>query len=158
MKNILLVLFATILASCSRPGSFSETPATDTITPKFLFILSAQSGSYADNTLSLNGVPHVIYFSDSPKRIVGHMSLKAFVENWSKNSRRLANNLPNAAFSTVENTTDSSVVEITGITDHHEDTLRLRVKTLEGKLPESFGESATVVDSITSNIKTPGVY
>lgn len=158
MKNTLIALFTGILAGCSSSGSFSESPATNSNTPKFLFILSAQSGSYAENTLTLNDVPHVIYFSDRPNRIVGHISLKEFVDNWSKDNISLANNPPNAAFSTVEKNTDSSVVEITGIPDHNKDTLRLRVKALHGKLPKSFGESSMVIDSIASNIKTPGVY
>ncbi len=38
-------------------------------------VLSATSGSLKGDTLTLNGVPNVIYFSDRPDRVAGHMSL-----------------------------------------------------------------------------------
>ncbi len=46
----------------------------------YLFVISGTSGSLKGDTLTLNGVPNVIYFSDRPNRIAGHLSLLEFIE------------------------------------------------------------------------------
>jgi len=54
----------------------------DSKNPGYLFVISVMSGSLDVDTLT--GVPTVIYFSDRPDRVAGHLSLEKFVESWNK--------------------------------------------------------------------------
>ncbi len=63
---------------------FAEHVIDDSKNTGYLFVISGTSGSLDGDTLTLNGVPNVIYFTDRPARKVGHLSLKKFVEMWDK--------------------------------------------------------------------------
>jgi len=72
----ILTLMLTLL-----PGLvFAENVIDDSKNPGYLFVISGMSGSLDGDKLTLNGVPNVIYFSDRPDRVAGHLSLKKFVE------------------------------------------------------------------------------
>ncbi len=58
----------------------AENVIDDSKNPGYLFVISGMSGSLDGDKLTLNGVPNVIYFSDRPDRVAGHLSLKKFVE------------------------------------------------------------------------------
>ena len=75
-QAICLVLVATATSvTASHVINESESP-------QFLFVMSAISGSCDGETLTLTGVPAVVFFSDRPYRIAGHMTLAEFVEKW----------------------------------------------------------------------------
>ncbi len=78
---------------------FAEHVIDDSENPGYLFVLSATSGSLKGDTLTLNGVPNVIYFSDRPARKAGHMSVSKFVEMWNKQSDSFKADPPNATLS-----------------------------------------------------------
>ncbi len=59
---------------------FAEHVIDDSKNTGYLFVISGTSGSLKGDTLTLNGVPNVIYFSDRPNRIAGHLSLLEFIE------------------------------------------------------------------------------
>jgi len=85
------------------PGLVSaEHVIDDSKEPRYLFVISGTSGSLDGDTLTLNGVPNVIYFSDRPNRIAGHMSLSEFIEMWNKGSDSFQADPPNATFSILE--------------------------------------------------------
>jgi len=50
----------------------AEAPKTSDV--QLLFVQSATSGAYDGKTLTLNGLSSTIYFTDRPKRIVGHVT------------------------------------------------------------------------------------
>ncbi len=63
---------------------FAEHVIDDSKNTGYLFVISGTSGSLDGDTLTLNGVPNVIYFTNRPARKAGHLSLKKFVEMWDK--------------------------------------------------------------------------
>ncbi len=54
---------------------FAEHVIEDSKNTDYLFVISGTSGSLDGDTLTLNGVPNVIYFSDRPARKTGHLSV-----------------------------------------------------------------------------------
>ena len=78
--------------------------------PEYLFVLSAESGSFDGETLTLKGVPNVIYFSDRPNRIAGHMSLEKFVELLGKGTDSFKADPPNATLSLLDESGNKDVV------------------------------------------------
>ncbi len=78
---------------------FAEHVIDDSKNTGYLFVISGTSGSLDGDTLTLNGVPNVIYFSDRPARKAGHLSLEKFVESWNKGSDSFKADPPNATLS-----------------------------------------------------------
>jgi hypothetical protein len=62
------------LAASGQGHVLDETPI-----PQSLFVLSGTAGSIDGNRLYFQGVSPVIYFSDRPARIAGHLSVADFV-------------------------------------------------------------------------------
>jgi hypothetical protein len=94
-------IFTLILSQI--PGLvFAEHVIDDSKNPGYLFVISGTSGSLDGDTLTLNGVPNVIYFSDRPARIAGHMSLTKFVDTWGKGSDSFKADPPNATLSVLK--------------------------------------------------------
>ena len=54
--------------------SFAENIIDDSKETSYLFVISGMSGSLDGDKLTLNGVPNVVYFSDRPDRVAGHIS------------------------------------------------------------------------------------
>ena len=75
----LLVLLVLMVGFCaSAIGAEKKTV-------QYLFVQSAHSVSFSDNTMTLHGVsPTTLFFSDRPERIAGHGSTEEYVKNWSK--------------------------------------------------------------------------
>ncbi len=108
-----------VLAGCSRAGEPSSTPAARgsiAASESFMFILQAQGGSIsADNgsqktfTFTLKEPdPVVIFLSDRPKRLVGHVPLQLFVQGW--NVMGFTDQPPNAAAIVSEAAKDDTVI------------------------------------------------
>jgi hypothetical protein len=120
--------------------------------PQFLLVMSAESGSYDGETLILTGVPSVIYFSDRPNRIAGHMSLEKFVELWGEGTDSFEADPPNATLSILEEDGDTDIiVELTNPL-LIENGVTFNIIILDGKIPVSFDSSALYIDAFV------GVY
>jgi len=89
---------------------FAEHVIDDSENPGYLFVLSATSGSLKGDTLTLNGVPNVIYFSDRPARKVGHISVSEFIEMWDKGVDSFKADPPNATLSILGKVDEMNVV------------------------------------------------
>jgi hypothetical protein len=114
----------------------------------YLFVISGTSGSLDGDTLTLNGVPNVIYFSDRPARKAGHLSLEKFVESWNKGVDSFKADPPNATLSVLkEDEARNVVVELTGV-EQKKDSVVFKVVLLEGKGIESFEASSLFIDII----------
>ncbi|TDI91159.1 MAG: hypothetical protein E2O72_02580, partial [Candidatus Dadabacteria bacterium] len=50
---------------------FAEHVIDDSKNPRYLFTLASASGTFEGDTLTLKGVPLVVYFSDRPVRVAG---------------------------------------------------------------------------------------
>ncbi|MCZ6685351.1 MAG: hypothetical protein O6849_05145 [Candidatus Dadabacteria bacterium] len=144
--------FSTIVAVLAvmltlLPGLvFAEPVIDDSKNPGYLFVLSATSGSLKGDTLTLNGVPNVIYFSDRPARKAGHLSLEKFVESWNKGSDSFKADPPNATLSLLKKEgAENGVVELMSV-EQKSGSVVFKISVLEGLIPESFKTSTLFID------------
>jgi len=84
MRHATIVGIFTVMLTLVTGLVFAEHVIDDSKKPSYLFVLSATSGSLKGDTLTLNGVPNVIYFSDRPIRKVHHHSVSEFIEMWTR--------------------------------------------------------------------------
>ncbi len=130
---------------------FAENVIDDSKNPGYLFVLSATSGSLKGDTLTLNGVPNVIYFSDRPAREAGHMSLSNFIEMWNKGSDNYNVDPPNATLSVLNKEgAKNVVVEIMSV-EQKRGSVVFKVAVLDGRSPESFKTSALFIALFVGN-------
>ena len=140
--------FTTLLAVLGLIGlastSSAETPTT--ADAEILFVQSATSGSYDGKTLTLNGTPTTIYFSDRPERIVGHMDTGNFVGQWVKGKDSFEADPPNAVLSVLgKDGASDSVVELSN--PHFKgNQISYQVKLLDGMPPKSFKTASLFID------------
>ena len=72
---------------------------------QLMFVQSAESVKADDKTLRLVNVsPQAIYFSDRPKRVAGHLTMQAYLEEWTAAAgpNNFAKSPPNATLSVYE--------------------------------------------------------
>jgi len=127
---------------------FAEHVIEDSKNTGYLFVISGTSGSLDGDTLTLNGVPNVIYFSDRPARKTGHLSVSEFIEMWDKGVDSFKADPPNATLSVLkEDEARNVVVELTGV-EQKKDSVVFKVAVLEGIGIESFEASSLFIDII----------
>jgi len=127
---------------------FAEHVIEDSKNTGYLFVISGTSGSLDGDTLTLNGVPNVIYFSDRPARKTGHLSVSEFIEMWDKGVDSFKADPPNATLSVLkEDEARNVVVELTGV-EQKKDSVVFKVVLLEGIGIESFEASSLFIDII----------
>ena len=118
---------------------------------QFLYVLSAQSGSFEGDTLTLKDIPLVIYFSDRPNRIAGHMNLDQFLKSWTNGLGSFKADPPNAALSIIGKNRDTNiVVEILSI-EPKGNSMICKVRILAGEIPSSFDKTSLFIDPINQN-------
>ncbi len=125
---------------------FAEHVIDDSKNPGYLFVLSATSGSLKGDTLTLNGVPNVIYFSDRPARKAGHMSLSNFVEMWDKGVDSFKADPPNATLSVLTKEGDKNVVVELRSEEQKLSSVVFKVVVLEGIFPVEFNTVDLFID------------
>lgn len=144
MKKYFLFLFLT-LAACSQ-NSERKHIIDNSQETEYLFVLSARSGTFNEQTLTLETVPLVIYFSASPYRKAGHITLKEFLGKWDQNTSNYKTDPPNATLSIVEDDKMiDAVVELMNPRIQNNE-LIFNVRVLENKIPTSFGPSSLFID------------
>ena len=116
--------------------------------PKFLYTMSANSGTYADGRLTLNNVPLVVYFSDRPARVSGQLSIQVFAQGWNQGPDSFKTDPPNATLSILAEDGDKNiVVELSEPqVKVKEDSISFKVRILDGELPAAFGHSSLFID------------
>jgi len=130
---------------------FAEHVIDDSKGHRYLFVLSATSGSLKGDTLTLNGVPNVIYFSDRPVRVAGHLSLEKFVESWNKGSDSFKADPPNATLSVLtKEGADNVVVELLSVQQKN-GAVVFKVAVLEGMFLVEFNTGDLFIDLFVGN-------
>ena len=128
---------------------FAENVIDDSKNPGYLYVMGATSGSIKGDTLTLNGVPNVVYFSDRPARIAGHMSLSKFVEGWNKGSDSFKADPPNATLSVLREGGNKQVkllvIELMSV-EMKKGSPQFTVDILEGSVSTTFGPSTLFID------------
>ena len=142
---LLLAVFTMFSALSLEAQVFTE---NDIGGPTYLFVLSAQLGTMNNDTLTLTGVPSVVYFSDRPNRIAGHKTMEDFEGLWNNSSDSFKADPPNATLSILkEEGANNIVVELISM-EHEESVAKFKIRVLEGKAPQTFGSSSLFVDNI----------
>jgi len=142
----------TVMLTLAPGLVFAEHVIDDSKEPRYMFVLSGTSGSLKGDTLTLNGVPNVIYFSDRPVRAAGHLSLEKFVESWNKGSDSFKADPPNATLSVLKKEGARNVVVELISLEQKPGSVVFKVAVLEGMSPESFKMSSLFIDSVVAEL------
>lgn len=114
--------------------------------PQYLYVLSGTSGKMEGDSLTMSGMPSVIYFADRPSRIAGHMSVSDFTELWNGSSDSFKADPPNAVLSVMDgDKANNYVVELMGA-EAKDNTVTFKVRVLKGAPPDSFSTASLFVD------------
>ena len=143
MKTILFVCLILMFAATTV---MAEHVIDESDNPRFLLVLSAESGSYDGETLTLTGVPSVVYFSDRPYRIAGHMSVVEFVEIWGEGTDSYEMDPPNAALSIPREDGNTDIIVELGNPLLIENGLTFNIIILAGDIHGSFDSSSLFID------------
>ncbi len=150
MKRVALCLTIVFLL-CAAPVTLCAAPPAHVIneskTPQYLYVLSAEKGSYKKGKLKLGGVaPLVVYFSDRPNRIAGHISVEKFLGTWGKGPDSFKADPPNATLSIFDKSGNKNIVLELQNPDLSDGKLTFDVRLLEGRLPPSFPAASLFID------------
>jgi hypothetical protein len=120
---------------------------------QLMFVQSAESLKADDKTLRLVNVsPQTIYFSDRPQRVAGHLTMPAYLEEWTAAAgpNNFAKDPPNATLSVYEagqRTNTLVVVTISQPVVEGKDIV-YRYRLVEGKMPTAGGATSLFIDWI----------
>ena len=150
-----VLLAAALLGSPSTPltaQSKAPTKATE-----FLFVQTAKDIAYKDGVLTLQDVsPVTVFFSDRPKRLVGHVRNDVFLQKWTEGKNSFKSDPPNAVLSIFNDKAPptSAVVVLNNPRLTGKD-LAYDVQALKGDLPSSGIEATLFIDG-SSGYCDPG--
>ena len=148
MRFSTIVGIFTVMLTLVTGLVFAEHVIDDSKNPGYLFVISGTSGSLDGDNLTLNGVPNVIYFSDRPARIAGHMSLSEFVEMWNKGNDSFKADPPNATLSVLTKDGAKEVVLELMSVEQKSGSVVLKVAVLEGRTSSHFNAGTLFIDFI----------
>jgi len=143
-----LSLLAAIIFGASAMVASANPVINETDAPKFLYTMSAKSGTFENGRLTLNDVPLVVYFADRPARISGQLSIQVFAQGWDSGTDNFRDDPPNATLSILSKDGDKNIV--VELSDPNvmvkEGKISFKVKVLDGELPASFEHSTLFID------------
>jgi hypothetical protein len=114
-----------------------------------MFVQTAHDATTDGKTLTLHGVtPSTLYFSDRPKRIVGHMGTADFVNLWDEGENSFEADPPNAVLAFLEAGDDVPEDAVVVIREPRldGDQLSYSIEALEGTVPTQTGPVTLFID------------
>jgi hypothetical protein len=114
-----------------------------------LFVQSATAFSSGPGTITLHGLADsTVYFADRPRREIGHIPSRRFVELWETGANGFAVDPPNAVLSFLDQngTEPEDAVVVLREPRLEDDTVSYNVEILEGSLPHRSGPCALFID------------
>jgi hypothetical protein len=114
-----------------------------------LFVQTAARMTSGGGRITLEGLsPSTLYFSDRPKREVGHMPSRQFVDVWGEGDNSFAANPPNAVLSFAEpgDRLPEDAVVVIEDPQLDGDVLSYGIKLLDGSVPSATGPCALFID------------
>jgi hypothetical protein len=114
-----------------------------------LFVQTAARMTSEDGRIKLEGLsPSTLYFSDRPKREVGHMPSRQFVDVWGEGDNSFAANPPNAVLSFAEpgDRLPEDAVVVIRDPQLDGDALSYSIELLDGSVPSATGPCALFID------------
>jgi hypothetical protein len=153
MKARRKFMTATVLAAALPLGALLNPVSAAEDKVQLMFVQSADSLKADGKTLRLvNVAPQTIYFSDRPVRVAGHITMPAYLEEWTAAAgpNNFSKDPPNATLSVYEpgqaaNTL--TVIEISKPVVEGKD-LVYSYKLIEGKMPTVGGPTSLFIDWI----------
>ncbi len=119
-------------------------------TEQSMFVQTAQGIDSEGGTLTLRGITaSTLYFSDRPKRVVGHMTTADFVDLWAVGDNSFETDPPNAVLSFLEpgaDVPDDAVVVLTAPNLDGDGDLSYSIEVLEGTVPAHTGPVTLFID------------
>ena len=119
-------------------------------TEESMFVQTAQGIDSDGTTLTLRGVtPSTLYFSDRPKREVGHMTTLDFVDLWAIGDNSFETDPPNAVLAFLEPGADvpeDAVIVLNEPTLDGAGDLSYSIDVLEGTVPTHAGPVTLFID------------
>ncbi len=119
-------------------------------TADLLFVQNANAAVIDGGKLTLKGIgPTVLFFSDRPQRIAGHMTNERYLRLWTEDGKdSFLKDPPNATVSVLENEQAGDLVVTLRNPKLNGDELTYDISVIEGKLPENGGPCAVFIDII----------
>ncbi|WP_291985005.1 hypothetical protein [Candidatus Accumulibacter sp. ACC007] len=153
MKTRRKFMAAAALAAALPLGALLNPVSAAEDKVQLMFVQSAESLKADGKTLRLvNVAPQTIYFSDRPVRVAGHITMPAYLEEWTAAAgpNNFSKDPPNATLSVYEpgqaaNTL--TVIEISKPVVEGKD-LVYSYKLIEGKMPTAGGPTSLFIDWI----------
>lgn len=121
--------------------------------PMFMFVHVADDlkADPAAKTLRLVNVnDQVLFFSDRPERLAGHMKLADYLQEWTKGKDNFGDDPPNATLSVYEPGQTDNTLAVVELTDPviDGDDLIYTYEVLDGTVPEAGGATTLFIDAI----------
>ena len=114
-----------------------------------LFVQTSSGFTSTPNRITLQGVsPSTLYFSDRPKREVGHISSQHFVDIWGDGENSFEIDPPNAVISFLSQNGEPPADAVVVITDPQldGDSLSYAIDVLDGTMPAHTGPVSLFID------------
>lgn len=116
-----------------------------------LFVQSASGLTTHNGSVTFHGLAHAtLFFADRPKRVVGHLTSRKFVDQWGEGEDSFAADPPNAVVSFLEDG-DTVPEEVTMTISEPQldgNTLTYKVAVLDGVLPAKAGPCSLFIDPV----------
>ena len=153
-RNILITTVLTAVLATWMFGLPQAVPAAGTPVVKMkvelLFVQNAKDVTVDGGKLILKGIgPTVVFFSDRPERIAGHMTNDRYLKLWREDGKdSFLADPPNATLSVF---TDDAVGELVVTLRNPQftgDDLTYDIRVIQGKLPEKGGPCSVFIDII----------
>jgi hypothetical protein len=115
-----------------------------------LFVQNAKDISVDGERLILKGVsPTVLFFTDRPERIAGHMTNERYLQLWKEDGKdSFLKDPPNATLSVFAGDKVADLVVTLRNPQFKGDEVTYDIKVIKGKLPEKGGPCAVFIDII----------
>ena len=128
----------------------TEVLAEQLETEESMFVQTAQGIASDGTTLTLRGItPSTLFFSDRPKRVVGHMTTADFVDLWAIGDNSFETDPPNAVLSFLEPGADVPEDVVVVLKEPNLDgagNLAYAIEVLEGAVPAQAGPVTLFID------------
>jgi hypothetical protein len=115
-----------------------------------LFVQSATAVSSRDDTITLHGLSSAtLYFSDRPKREVGHIATERFVDLWDEGENSFKVDPPNAVLSFLEldDSPPEDAVVMLSEPSFEGESITYKVNVLEGSIPAQARHCSLFIDT-----------
>ena len=147
VKISAILLAAALLYSPPSPVAIAQTKVP------LLYVQTAKNVAFKDGVLTLQEVaPVTVFFSERPKRLVGHIRNELFLKQWAEGKNSFKSDPPNAVLSVFNETARPSGAVVV-LSNPHLDgkNLLYDARILKGSLPATGPESTLFIDGNVSD-------